>query len=180
MRNGGAVIIHAPSSCMNYYKDTVSRKRSVKIKTSENSPQGINEWLHWIDEIEEQAGYPIDHSDGGEDDTEEEHLEWEKKLKSLGKNPRSPWVRQIESIKIDESKDYITDSGEENWNILESHDIKNVMVVGVHTNMCVLGRPFGLRQLAKNGKNVVLVRDLTDTMYNPETVSYTHLRAHET
>src|SRR3712207_6316655 len=34
--------------------------------------------------------------------------------------------------------------------------------------MCVLGRPFGLRQLAKNGKNVVLMRDMTDTMYNPE------------
>jgi hypothetical protein len=34
--------------------------------------------------------------------------------------------------------------------------------------MCVLGRPFGLRQMAKNGKNVVLVRDLTDTMYNPQ------------
>jgi type 1 glutamine amidotransferase len=33
--------------------------------------------------------------------------------------------------------------------------------------MCVLGRPFGLRQLAKNGKNVVLMRDMTDTMYNP-------------
>jgi type 1 glutamine amidotransferase len=33
--------------------------------------------------------------------------------------------------------------------------------------MCVLGRPFGLRQMAKNGKNVVLMRDLTDTMYDP-------------
>ena len=33
--------------------------------------------------------------------------------------------------------------------------------------MCVLGRPFGLRQMAKNGKNVVLMRDMTDTMYNP-------------
>ena len=41
-------------------------------------------------------------------------------------------------------------------------------MVGVHTNMCVLGRPFGLRQISKNGKNVVLVRDLTDTMYNPK------------
>jgi hypothetical protein len=39
--------------------------------------------------------------------------------------------------------------------------------MGVHTNMCVLGRPFGLRQMAKNGKHVVLMRDLTDTMYNP-------------
>jgi type 1 glutamine amidotransferase len=34
--------------------------------------------------------------------------------------------------------------------------------------MCVLGRPFGLRQLAKNGLKVVLIRDLTDTMYNPK------------
>jgi type 1 glutamine amidotransferase len=32
--------------------------------------------------------------------------------------------------------------------------------------MCVLGRPFGLRNLARSGKSVVLVRDLTDTMYN--------------
>jgi lysophospholipase L1-like esterase len=33
--------------------------------------------------------------------------------------------------------------------------------------MCVSGRPFGLRQMEKNGKHVVLMRDLTDTMYNP-------------
>ena len=32
--------------------------------------------------------------------------------------------------------------------------------------MCVIGRPFGLRNMKKFGKNVVLVRDLTDTMYN--------------
>jgi len=44
--------------------------------------------------------------------------------------------------------------------------VKNVLLVGVHTNMCVLGRPFGLRNMARFGKNVVLVRDLTDTMYN--------------
>ncbi|GDX12069.1 hypothetical protein LBMAG57_38410 [Verrucomicrobiota bacterium] len=43
----------------------------------------------------------------------------------------------------------------------------NVILVGVHVNMCVSGRPFGLRQLARNGKHVVLMRDLTDSMYNP-------------
>jgi type 1 glutamine amidotransferase len=53
------------------------------------------------------------------------------------------------------------------WNLLEERGIRNVLLLGVHTNMCVLGRPFGLRQMAKNGKHVVLVRDLTDTMYNP-------------
>jgi type 1 glutamine amidotransferase len=35
-----------------------------------------------------------------------------------------------------------------------------------------LGRPFGLRQLSKNGKNVVLMRDMTDTMYNPQRWPY--------
>jgi len=34
--------------------------------------------------------------------------------------------------------------------------------------MCVLGRPFGIRQMVQQGKNVVLMRDMTDTMYNPE------------
>jgi type 1 glutamine amidotransferase len=33
--------------------------------------------------------------------------------------------------------------------------------------MCVLGRGFGIRQLKRLGFNVTLVRDLTDTMYNP-------------
>jgi type 1 glutamine amidotransferase len=33
--------------------------------------------------------------------------------------------------------------------------------------MCVLGRPFGLRQMVKNNRQIVLVRDLTDAMYNP-------------
>jgi hypothetical protein len=38
--------------------------------------------------------------------------------------------------------------------------------------MCVLGRPFGLRQMVKNGKHVILMRDLTDTMYNPRKAPY--------
>jgi type 1 glutamine amidotransferase len=38
--------------------------------------------------------------------------------------------------------------------------------------MCVLGRPFGLRQMSRFGKNTVLVRDLTDTMYNPKAWPY--------
>ncbi len=68
--------------------------------------------------------------------------------------------------------DFISDKGDEIWSILESRGIDHVMLTGVHTNMCVLGRPFGLRQMAKNGKHVVLVRDLTDTMYNPKSWPY--------
>jgi hypothetical protein len=35
----------------------------------------------------------------------------------------------------------------------------------VHTNRCVLGRPFGIRQMVYLGRNVVLCRDLTDSFH---------------
>lgn len=75
-------------------------------------------------------------------------------------------------ISIDAERDYISDRGDEVWNILEHRGIRNVILTGVHTNMCVLGRPFGLRQMSRNGKNVVLMRDMTDTMYNPKRWPY--------
>jgi hypothetical protein len=56
----------------------------------------------------------------------------------------------------------------------------NVVLMGVHTNMCVLGRPFGIRQLVRLGKNVVLARDLTDAMYDPRQPPYvSHARGTE-
>jgi type 1 glutamine amidotransferase len=38
--------------------------------------------------------------------------------------------------------------------------------MGVHINRCVLGRPFAIRQMVAQGQNVLLMRDLTDSMYN--------------
>lgn len=37
--------------------------------------------------------------------------------------------------------------------------------MGVHTNVCVLGRPFGIRQLVYLGKRPLLCRDLTDSFH---------------
>lgn len=51
--------------------------------------------------------------------------------------------------------------------LMKQRGIENVIIMGVHTNMCVLGRPFGIRQMVMQGQNVVLVRDMTDTMNNP-------------
>ncbi|MFT4549981.1 MAG: type 1 glutamine amidotransferase/nicotinamidase-related amidase [Verrucomicrobiales bacterium] len=167
VRGAGGTVIHAPSSCMEFYQDHPARKRALEVALSESLPDGIGSWMDWIDGEEKAAGYPIDHSDGGEDDDPADHAAWAKTLAADGKNPKAPWTRQVERIQIDAAKDFITDDGKQNWSILESRGIENVILVGVHTNMCVLGRPFGLRQMAKNGKNVVLVRDLTDTMYNP-------------
>lgn len=165
-RRRGATIIHAPSDCMQAYVDHPARHRALKTPKAPELPPEIGAWCYQIPS-EERGEYPIDQSDGGEDDDPDEHARWEQQLRDQGRNPQAPWLRQIELVRIDPDADFISDSGEEIWSILHDRGIDNVMLAGVHTNMCVLGRPFGLRQMARNGKNVVLVRDMTDTMYNP-------------
>ncbi len=165
-RARGATIIHSPSDCMSAYEEHPARKRAVAAPPATSLPEDIAAWCSRIP-AEEQAVYPIDQSDGGEDDDPAEHAEWAAKLKAMGRNPGTPWKTQSKLITIDVEHDYISDRGDEVWNILEQQGIKNVILTGVHTNMCVLGRPFGLRQMTRNGKRVVLMRDMTDTMYNP-------------
>ena len=165
-RSKGVTIIHAPSDCMDAYHDHPARRRAMAIPRAKDQPTDIGSWCSAIP-AEEKAAYPIDQSDGGEDDDRSVHAAWAKKLITMGRNPNMPWQRQNAGITIDSQKDYISDRGDEVWNILTKQRIKNVVLTGVHTNMCVLGRPFGLRQMARNGKNVVLMRDMTDTMYNP-------------
>src|SRR5262245_21123168 len=169
-RSQGVLIVHAPSSCMDAYKDTPGRKLALAAPKAKNLPADIGVWCHKIP-AEEKGKYPIDQTDGGEDDDLQEHADWHAKLAKMGRNPKAPWKKQHDGITISDG-DAISDSGVEIWNLLESRGINNVILVGVHTNMCVLGRPFGLRQMAKNGKNVVLMRDMTDTMYNPKMPPY--------
>ena len=153
-RDKGVLIIHSPSGTIGAYADHPARKRAQDAPKAANLPDGIDKWCNWIDENEKAVGYPIDHSDGG--------CDCEPTCKQ---GPPWPWKSQIDTIQI-RDEDAISDSGVEIWNLLEQHGVKNAILMGVHTNMCVLGRPFGLRNLAKSGKNVVLMRDMTDTMYN--------------
>src|SRR4051794_40486763 len=128
-RDRGVLIIHAPSSCMDAYKDHPARKRAQAAPKAANLPGDIDGWGRKIPS-EEKGTYPIDQEDGGCDD-----------------GPTcpggSPWNSQIAAIEI-RDQDAISDSGVEIWNLLESRGIDHVLVMGVHTNMCVLGRPFGL------------------------------------
>lgn len=158
-REKGIFIIHAPSSVMSFYKGTAQRKLAkaapfVKppVPLSVKERWGTN-WC-WPDPKFEGV-LPIDDTDMG----------------CSCKDPkceiREAWTRQIKTIEI-MAEDAITDSGQETWNLLEERKIDNVILCGVHLNMCVLGRPFGIRQMVKVGKNVALMRDMTDTMYNPQ------------
>ena len=169
-RDRGVVIIHAPSGCMDAYRDHPARKHAAETPRSKSLPREIASWCYKIPN-EEKGAYPIDQTDGGEDDDPVEHKRWADELAEMGRNPKAPWKSQIDVLTIAD-RDYISDGGEEIWSILEARGVKNVVLMGVHLNMCVLGRPFGLRQMAKNGKVVALMRDMTDTMYNPKRSPY--------
>jgi nicotinamidase-related amidase len=175
-RRRGVTIIHAPSDCMNHYRDHPARKRAQSAPLAAKVPSWIDAWCSAIPS-EKSGVFPIDQADGGEDDDPQKLSVWRKKLADLGRNPQMPWQSQSPLITIDEDSDFISDSGSEVWNILQSRKIKNVVLTGVHINMCVLGRPFGLRQMARNGLNVALLRDLTDAMYNP--LSWPYVDHHE-
>lgn len=168
-RDQGATIIHAPSDCMPAYASHPARIRTKAVPQAD-LPKDIASWCSRIDSesSEELRAYPIDQSDGGADDDPQEHQQWAAKLKGLGRNPGLPWMAQSPGITIDNEQDFISDRGDEVWSVLQHKQIQHVILLGVHTNMCVLGRPFGLRQMAAQGMDVVLVRDLTDCMYNPE------------
>ncbi|MBN1996693.1 ThuA domain-containing protein [candidate division KSB1 bacterium] len=156
-RRKGFLIIHSPSMVMDFYKDHPARLRAKNIKPAPDIPDGIDEWCQAISD-EEKRNWPVDQSNGGCDcgsRCETEYI----------------WTRQIESIAVEED-DFLSDSGSEIWSVLYHYGIQNIILVGVHTNMCVAGRPFGLRNLARFGKNVVLCRDLTDTMYDHRSFPY--------
>ena len=148
-RQKGSLIIHCPSDTLDFYKDTPQRKLAQSAPQVEpKSP--LQRWCR-ID-LAKEAPLPIDDTDGGCD--------------TVPQDPNyKAWSRQIAAIEIHDG-DAVTDSAEAYY-LMRQRGIENVLVLGVHTNMCVLGRPFSIRQLVQQGLNVALVRDLTDTMYNP-------------
>ena len=149
-RQQGVLIVHAPSGGMEFYADHPARRRAQTAPKAANLPDGIAGGCGQI-EAEKKGKWPIDQSDGGCDCQPRCHGGMD--------------LHQTAAIEI-RDEDAISDSGIECWNLFEQRGIANVVLMGVHTNMCVIGRPFGLRNMVRFGKNVVLVRDLTDTMYN--------------
>jgi nicotinamidase-related amidase len=133
-RKKGALVIHCPSDTMDFYKGTPQRERATQApKAKPRVP--LEGWCRL--DPKHEPPLPIDDSDGG-DDTVPQCTQ------------RRAWSRQIETITI-APEDAVTDNAEA-YNLLESRGITNVIVLGVHTNMCVLGRPFAIRQLVKQGK----------------------------
>lgn len=153
-RELGMAIVHAPSGTMDVYAGTPQRERMQSAPHAE-PPVPIAKWCHL--DPESEGAFPI-HDEHPCDD------------EFPGERKRA-WSRQHPDLAMAD-EDGISDDGQEIFNYFAQNGIVNVVLMGVHTNLCVLGRPFGIRQQVRLGKNVVLARDLTDTMYDPRDPPY--------
>lgn len=151
LRAEGAFIVHAPADCMDFYRDTPERRRAV-LAPHVDAPVSID-WRDW--EQDELAELPPSLTNPGTCSCTSGH--------ACGNGFRA-WTRQIPSIDVVDV-DAVTEDGQELFNLLEQRTIDDVIVMGVHTNACVLGRPYGIRQLTYLGKHPVLCRDLTDAFH---------------
>lgn len=154
-RKQGVLIVHAPSDVIKFYEGTPQRQRA---KDAPMVKHPIPFKWNRLDPTRE-GPLPIDDSDW---------CDCEKKcpIKEIEATKKWPWKRQIDTIDI-APEDAISADGQEIYNLFQQRGIQNVIMTGVHTNMCVLGRSFGIRQMVMVGKNVVLARELTDGLYDP-------------
>jgi nicotinamidase-related amidase len=148
LRDAGALIVHAPSETIGAYSDSPARLRIAGYGPApEPRPVAM-------------PPMPMEPANGGSDT--DDRLP-----------PDTPaWSRQHPAIGIDADLDVITDDGRELVAYLRARKRDTVLMTGVHTNMCILRRSFGLVALAGHGLSPVLVADLTDAMYDPADPPY--------
>ena len=143
-RDHGVQIIHAPSDTMATYAGSPFRQRAQAAPLVQPpKPLALPD-----------PPLPVDASDQG--CTEDPPC-----------RVYSPWKSEHPAIET-KGFDAVTDKGQEVYNLLQQLGIRNLIIMGVHTNMCVLHRSFAIKQMTRWGVRCVLVRDLTDTMYSPK------------
>ncbi|MGH3502355.1 MAG: hypothetical protein ACRDQA_15925 [Nocardioidaceae bacterium] len=149
LRDRGFLIVHAPSETMAFYERSKARQKALAAPRI--APP--------VTQMPDPPQLPIAISESEGCDT-------------IGDTPHAPWRRQHPAIEIDEKRDVVSDSGEELYSVYRARDITDVLILGVHTNMCVLNRPFAIKAMVGWGLRPILVRDLTDAMYDPADPPY--------
>ncbi|MCL4541643.1 MAG: isochorismatase [Chloroflexi bacterium] len=148
LRERGALIIHAPSETMDFYANSQARHRALSAPSVPPPPV----------KHREDPPLPVSSVGGGCD--------------AGHYTPAKVWMRQHPAITIDEDRDVVSDQGVEHLTVYAQRNIQHVLLMGVHTNMCILNRSFAIKQLVRWGISVALVRDLTDAMYDPALPPY--------
>jgi nicotinamidase-related amidase len=155
LRQRGVLIVHAPSDTMPFYAGTAARERVLAVPAVEPPPNREHA----------DPPLPVDQTDPCDTVPDEQYPKYERGMPY-------PWTRQHPAIRIDQERDVISADGRELWSYYQHRGIERVLIMGVHTGMCILNRSFAIKQMVRWGMPIVLIRDLTDAMYNPARPPY--------
>jgi hypothetical protein len=160
-------MIHAPSSCMDFYQGHPARERAQQVPRAvelaggdrsvvlSNSSRGTGRSIRSISPMAARMMIPRSIANG------------RKNLRTWGAIRARPgsdrWSCSISTITTTSATMGPKSGAFSN----RRESIRSCSSESTRTCAC-LGRPFGLRNMARYGKQVVLMRDMTDTMYNPE------------
>jgi nicotinamidase-related amidase len=147
-RARGVLIIHAPSETMDFYRGVPQRDAILSLAKGAPAPV-----LDAKLDFKNVPPLPIDDSAGGCETGDKEF---------------KAWTRETPLLRVADN-DLVSDNGTEIYGVLKLRGINQLLVMGVHTNMCILNRTFAIKQMTKWGVRCILVRDLTDSMYDPQT-----------
>lgn len=152
-RAEGGQVIHAPSETMGFYIDHPARQYVLGL-TPASPPQQRPVGAPALDGP--ARGYCPDVP------------------QCVDPAPVWPWKSQHAAIEV-QSDDAVLDSGSELWAVVADRGVDRVFIAGVHTNLCVLDRPFGIKALVERGLDCLVIADLTEAMpadYTTTTLDY--------
>lgn len=150
-RKRGVLIIHSPSDVIDFYKDHPARKRVLAVRKCKPRERKHDD---------PAMPYP---RESGTTDTPAIDT-WKKKH-------GYPWTREHKGITIKDD-DAISADGTEVYSLMKAEGVEHLLIMGVHTNYCILNRSFAVKQMVRWGVDTYLVRDLTDAIYDPAKPPY--------
>jgi len=160
MRQRDVLIVHAPSDTRDFeklYGGSPARQRVLDCPQI-GPPENLDH---------DDPALPVDQTDPCDTCPDEQHpFPWPAERR------RPPATRQHPAMEIDHSRDVISYQGKELWSFYQHRGIEQVLIMGVHTGMCILNRSFSIKQMTRWGMPIMLIRDLTDALYNPSKPPY--------
>jgi len=166
LRERGVKIVFAPIETEIYYRKHVALKRvKSMIPLGEKALH-----KHTLRRRSEHLGIPVQGPLSSGCNTERNQT-------FRGIKGQYPWSRQHSGLTIFES-DYILTDG---WNVNEFRalvkrvKLKNIIYMGVATNMCLMFRPFGIVYATRLGfakEKMTVCRELTDVIYSTKNKPY--------
>ncbi len=147
-RDAGMIIVHVPSQIHGFYDQHPARRRIEQLAA-----------------LTVEGNYPI--AAEKMRDVELPPMPLANANCPGGGNSYTAWTRQHPAIEIADT-DIISGIGQQLYSYLLASGVDTLFYVGTHANTTLIDRNYGMRQMTEWGMDCILVRDLTDIIYDPE------------